>query len=111
MKVRVHHHNTSPAKDIAAESSVHVVARDTVTLDADDFTLPEFEPEPELELEFEGVVVLLVPELELLPETVTSPEISRKRKGGYGYFTDGRWPVPHKGRSCGVMTLTLFERG
>ena len=78
---RVHHHNTRATKDITAESSVHVVPRDTVMLDADDFTLPEFEPVPELELEFEDVE-LLVPEL--LPETVSWPEISGKRKGVCG---------------------------
>jgi len=74
-------HDTSPKRNIAAESNAHQIPRGTVTLDADDFTLPELElvPEPELGLEF-GDVLVLVPESGLLPEAVTWPEVSERKK-------------------------------
>jgi len=76
-----HYHNTSPKRSIAAESSVHQVPRDTVMPDADDFASPALEPEPEpsLVLEFD-VVLAPVPGSELLPETVSWPEISENKK-------------------------------
>jgi hypothetical protein len=48
--------------------------------DADDFELPALEPEegPLPVLEFD-----VVPEPESLPEAVSSPEISEKKKNGY----------------------------
>jgi len=60
----------SPKRRFAAESSVHQVPYDTVTLDADDL-LPELEVGLELE-----APVPLVPELEELPEVVIWPAIS-----------------------------------
>lgn len=74
-----HQHNTSPKRSIAAESSVHEVPRDTAMPDADDFALPALEPSPSLVLEFD-VVLVPVPGSELLPETVSWPEISEKKK-------------------------------
>lgn len=75
-----HCHNTSPKRSVAAESSVHQVPRDTAMPDADDFELPALEPEegPLPVLEFD-----VVPEPESLPEAVSSPEISEKKKNGY----------------------------
>ena len=71
-------HNMSPERSIAAESIVHQVPRDTVTLDAADFLLPE----PEVGVEPE-VPVPLVPAFEELPGTVSCPAISgEKRSGG-----------------------------
>jgi hypothetical protein len=60
-------HNMSPKRRFAAESSVHQVPYETVTLDADDFLL-----ELEVGLEFAP----LVPEPEELPEVVIWPAIS-----------------------------------
>ena len=74
-----YYHNTSPKRSIAAESSVHQDPRDTVIPDADDFALPALEPSPLLVLEFD-VVVAPVPGSELLPETVSWPEVSVNKK-------------------------------
>jgi len=76
---------------IAAERNVNQVPHGTPTPDADDFFTPEFEPEPELVLEFE--TPLPVPELELLPETVSWPEVSEKKRGLVEPITESGWKV------------------
>ena len=110
------HHNTSPPEKstiAAAERIVNKVPHGTPTPDtAPDFFTPEFEPVPEpvpeLELELEAPVPVL--ELELLPETVSWPEISekknkkKKKRGGGLVESIGAWREER-------MALTLFERG
>jgi hypothetical protein len=62
-----------PERSTAAESIIHQVPKDTVTLDADDVLEPELEVEVALE-----APAPLAPELEAL--TVSWPEISGEEK-------------------------------
>lgn len=70
------HQNASPERSITAESIVHQVPRDTVTLAADDFLLPEVAVVVGVEAALEEP---LVPAAEALPATVTCPAISAKK--------------------------------
>jgi hypothetical protein len=93
---------------------------DTLRLDADDFTLPAFEPEPELVLEFDFDALSPVPEPELLPETVSSPEISEKKEWIWTVWLSLSSLARHRERMAGPgeegrrvarMALRLVERG
>jgi hypothetical protein len=95
-------HNMSPERSSAAESIVHQVPKDTVTLDADDFVVPE--PEVEVALEAPAPLAPELGEFEAL--AVSWPEISGEEKNA---GIDDEDPF-HDGNMAPTMSRGTNER-